>query len=427
MSLKPYAQGKSSRAEWISTIPSHWREVRLKFGLELITDKASDDSPKVALENIESWTGRYIETLTEFEGDGTSFQCGDVLFGKLRPYLAKALLADAPGQAVGDFHVLRPKDEVDGRFALSYLLSQDFIAVVDGSTYGAKMPRASWEFMSNLPLPLPPLSEQTAIAAFLDRETGKIDALVEEQRRLIELLKEKRQAVISNAVTKGLDPNARMKPSGVEWLGEVPEHWEVVPAKRVASVFVPQRNKPELNADGEGLPWVTMEMMTAAEIGTSDAFVSEAAALAAGSRVRPPNSVIASCVGTFGVAAINRSEVIINQQLQAYLPAMVIMPELLRFLVLAGGSYFDQVGTAATLAYVNQEGFANFPIAVPPRHEQARIVAELSSVLVGLDSLTAEALRGIALLNERRSALIAAAVTGKIDVREAAQADVEAA
>ena len=144
--------------------------------------------------------------------------------------------------------------------------------------------------------PLPPFSEQQNIAALLDRETAKIDALVAEQRRLMELLKEKRQAVISHAVTQGLNPNVPMKPSGIEWLGDVPAHWEVITAKRVSSIFVPQRNKPELNSEGDGLFWVTMEQMRGEEINSSELWVAESAANDAGTRLLKAGAVIASCV-----------------------------------------------------------------------------------------------------------------------------------
>jgi type I restriction enzyme S subunit len=273
----------------------------------------------------------------------------------------------------------------------------------------------------------PPLPEQRAIAAFLDRETGKIDTLVAEQRRLIELLKEKRQAVISHAVTKGLNPDVPKKPSGIEWLGDVPEHWEVLPAKRVASVFVPQRNKPELNSEYAGVPWITMEAMGNGELYTSTLYVSESAAAVAGSRQLEPNAVIASCVGTFGVVAINRVPVIINQQLQAYLANDSIIPEYLRHCVNAGSSYFEMIGTAATLAYVNQQGFENFPLALPSLREQSEIVSHIALKIAWLDTLIAEAETAITLLQERRSALISAAVTGKIDVRGLVSAETEAA
>ena len=236
MSFPRYPSYKDSGVEWLGEVPAHWEVKRLKHNLRLLTEKTDRRDHPVALENIEGWTGRFIPTETEFQGEGIAFDTGDILFGKLRPYLAKAYCAESSGEAVGDFHVMRPVARINSRFAQYQILNREFIAIVDGSTFGSKMPRASWEFVGGMVVTTPPLPEQTAIAAFLDRETAKIDELVAEQRRLMELLKEKRQAVISHAVTKGLNPDAPMKPSGIEWLGDVPAHWEVLVIKRFSTL-----------------------------------------------------------------------------------------------------------------------------------------------------------------------------------------------
>jgi len=224
MSLPRYESYKDSGVVWLGDVPEHWEVKRLKRNLRLLTEKTDRRENPVALENIESWSGRFIQTETTFEGEGIALERGDILFGKLRPYLAKAYLAESAGEAIGDFHVMRPINGTESRFSQYQILNREFIAFVDGSTFGAKMPRVNWDFLGNMVLTVPPTPEQQTIAAFLDRETAKIDALIAEQQRLIELLKEKRQAVISHAVTKGLNPNAPMKDSGIEWLGEVPEH-----------------------------------------------------------------------------------------------------------------------------------------------------------------------------------------------------------
>jgi type I restriction enzyme S subunit len=227
MSFPRYPKYKASGVEWLGDVPEEWEVKRLKHNVQLLTEKTDRRNNPLGLENIESWSGRFTETESDFEGEGIAFESGDLLFGKLRPYLAKAYLAKSSGEAVGDLLVMRPKVSCNGRFLQYIILTKEFISIVDGSTFGTKMPRASWEFVGGMLITLPTFPEQTAIAEFLDRETGKIDGLVAEQRRLIELLKEKRQAVISHAVTKGLNPHAPMKPSGIEWLGDVPEHWEV--------------------------------------------------------------------------------------------------------------------------------------------------------------------------------------------------------
>lgn len=227
---RPYAAYRQAPVPWLGPVPEHWLVRRLKYAVRLVNEKTEGlhGLPYVGLEHIESWTGRHIEPDTPIQPDGLSniFAPNDVLFGKLRPYLAKVLHAQHSGVCTAEALVLRPR-LVEPRFLSYYILNRDLISVVDGSTYGSKMPRANWEFIGNLPALIPPLNEQRAIAAFLDRETARIDALIAKKMRLTELLAEKRIAVIGHAVTKGLSTDVLTKPSGVPWLGRVPDNWKV--------------------------------------------------------------------------------------------------------------------------------------------------------------------------------------------------------
>ncbi len=202
-----YSEYKDSGIEWIGEIPRDWEVNKFRYLFDLITDKTEDDLPKIGLENIESESGKSIKTDADFNGDGIRFSPGDILFGKLRPYLTKVWLADFHGKAIGDFFVFRPKSEIYDRFGAKLILSKGFIGVTDSSTFGAKMPRVSWEFISNLLIAYPNKEEQTQIAQYLDRKTSRIDSLIEKAKRKIELLKEQRTALINQCVTKGLDPN----------------------------------------------------------------------------------------------------------------------------------------------------------------------------------------------------------------------------
>ena len=229
---KAYSSYKPSGVEWLGEIPSHWDARRLKHAAPesgwKLTAKP-EGVPFVGLENVEPRTGRLLpgSMIEEVESTVVAFDRGDILFGKLRPYLAKVVHAQFCGVGSTELLVFRPRDNVDGHFLFYHLLADGFIDNVNGLTYGAKMPRANARQVGNLVIMVPPLGEQRAIATFLDRETARIDRLIEKQELLIELLAEKRTALISHAVTKGLDPNVPMKDSGVEWLGEVPKHWEV--------------------------------------------------------------------------------------------------------------------------------------------------------------------------------------------------------
>lgn len=203
--LDPDVPMKDSGIEWLGEVPEHWVVRKLKYGLRLLSDKSGERENTVGLENIEGWSGKFIETDSEFEGDGIKFNKGDILFGKLRPYLAKVYLAEFSGEAVGDFHVMRPQSDVIGRFAQYQMLNRDFISIVDGSTFGAKMPRASWEFVGSMLVTIPPLAEQEKIAKYLDEQTKTIELLINKARQSIDLAKEHRTALISAAVTGKID------------------------------------------------------------------------------------------------------------------------------------------------------------------------------------------------------------------------------
>jgi type I restriction enzyme S subunit len=431
MSFPRYPAYKDSGVAWLGELPGHWEVKRLKQNLRLLTEKTDRRDNPVALENIEGWTGRFIPTDSEFQGEGIAFEANDILFGKLRPYLAKAYRAESSGEAVGDFHVMRPVMGLDSRFAQYQILNRTFIDMVDGSTFGSKMPRASWEFVGGMELTTPPLPEQTQIATFLDRETAKIDALVAEQRRLMALLKEKRQAVISHAVTKGLNPDAPMKPSGIEWLGDVPEHWVVCAIRRVVT-NIEQGWSPECFArSAEDTEWGVLKAgcvnrgiydssdnkalpgefapMPEYEVQVGDVLMSRA-------------SGSPELVGSTALVTSTREKLMLSDKIFRLHFEQRIEP---KFFVAALNS--RPLRSQIERALSGGNGLANnlpqaslreFFLAVPPNQEQQGVCNYLEIELAKFDTLTAEAQRAIDLLQERRTALISAAVTGQIDVRE---------
>ena len=226
---------KNSGLEWIGRIPKEWKACRFKNFLSL-RNIASSSSIKIGLENIEGGSGRYISTDGKFDGDGIQFNTGDIVYGKLRPYLRKVWLATFEGNAVGDFFVFRNKRNSYPHYIKWLFLSDGFSEAVNSSVYGAKMPRVSSDFILSLPFFLPPLSEQQRIASYLDKKCGEIDELIALQEKMIAQLKEYKHAVITEAVTKGLDPNAKLVPSGIEWIGDVPEGWRVCRIKDIVNL-----------------------------------------------------------------------------------------------------------------------------------------------------------------------------------------------
>ncbi|MGC1951347.1 MAG: hypothetical protein WA970_01935 [Gammaproteobacteria bacterium] len=189
--------------------PDAWQPARLTFTAPLRNERiaaSSDHADYLGLENIESWAGRIIESESDEVTDGDTglgnvFREGDVLFGKLRPYLAKACHVPRDGVCSAELLVMRPAEILHPRFLLYSVLTPDFVGAVDASTFGAKMPRASWDFIGSLEIRLPPIETQSIIANYLDSETAHIEGLIAEKKRMLALLQEKRAALITAAVT----------------------------------------------------------------------------------------------------------------------------------------------------------------------------------------------------------------------------------
>jgi type I restriction enzyme, S subunit len=230
---------KHSGIEWIGDIQSDWEIKKLKYVTRLRNEigRLYNDNIYLGLENIESSTGKYIQTETEYDdGFYSIVKKGDVLFGKLRPYLEKVYMSDIDGFCSGEFVNFK---EFNGekRYLFYFLLSHGFIEIVNSSTYGAKMPRAEWEYIKNLNIPMPLLSEQNAIATFLDTQCNKIDIIIKELEQQIEILKQYKTSLITETVTKGLNKNVPMKNSGIDWIGKIPTHWEVTKIKFSVSLI----------------------------------------------------------------------------------------------------------------------------------------------------------------------------------------------
>jgi len=428
-----YAEYKDSGVEWIGQYPSCWTLTRVKFesyvkarvgwhGLK--SDDFTDEGPYLVTGSdfkgpVIKWEDCYHCDFERYEQDPyIQLQEGDLLITKDGTIGKVALVSELDGHATlnSGVFVVRPlANNYTSRFYFWLLHASVFTGFVDFNKTGSTIVHLYQDTFVNFRYAMPSFNEQLIIANFLDHETAKIDTLIEKQQQLIKLLKEKRQAVISHAVTKGLNPNAPMRDSGVEWLGEVPEHWLITRAKFVSNIFVPQRNKPELN-DSVGVAWVVMEDMKNIYIENTEQYIDEESAKNAGSKTLKAGSVIASCVGNFGVTSINNIDVIINQQLQAFVPNK-IKAEYLREIISISKSYFELIGTAATLVYVNQQGFENLPVLVPSKVEQEGICIYINKECSKFDKLVTQCEKALCLYKERRTALISAAVTGKIDVR----------
>lgn len=225
---------KDSGIDWIGMMPNVWNLKPLKHCVNLKTTKCKTKGRYVGLEHVKSWEGQLISSTDEepiAEGDTLTFTKGDVLFGKLRPYLAKCFFALHDGSCSTEFLVLKPTN-IDGLFLKFSLLTSSFIDTVNMSTNGVKMPRANWDFIGTIKMPIPDIKEQIAIANFLDTKCAEIDTLTSDIEKQIETLQEYKKSVITEAVTKGLDPNVEMKVTEYTWINSVPSTWKCELLKR---------------------------------------------------------------------------------------------------------------------------------------------------------------------------------------------------
>ena len=412
---------------------------RLKHVVALRRTRTSADDaarPYVGLEDIESGTGRLVNgargkpalliPLTGNEATGTDFEPGDVLFGKLRPYLAKAWVAEFSGRCTTEALVMAPTS-IEPRFLRSVCLSSRFVGDVDASTFGSKMPRAEWDFIGNMPVPVPDPDTQRAIADHLDRETARLDALVAAKQRLLKLLAEKRRAIVTRAVTRGLDPRAPLRDSGVPRLGEIPAHWKSCHLKRVLSA-VDYGISAQVDTSG-AIAVLRMGDIQDGEIDYSNVgFVNEAddALL-----LRPGDLVFnrTNSLDRIGKVALFRGVSAYPVSFASYLVRLrcngAALPEFLAWLlnsvpVLAWAR--AEAMPAIGQANLNPHRYGYLPVAIPPLAEQKAVIGFLETECEKLNVLSAESVRTIGLLKERRSALIAAAVTGGLDVSSPKQA-----
>jgi type I restriction enzyme S subunit len=441
MSLPRYSEYKDSGVEWLGEVPGHWAVAPLKHSFKIV----GGSTPKSEQEAY--WDGEIIwvtpsdlsklssigisDSLRKITSEGLA-SCGTTLVpsGSIvlstRAPIGSLAIAETELCTNQGCKSLVPLVDTQSRF-YGYLLSisTDELNIRGKGTTFLEL---SGDELGAFKVGVPPSAEQQNIAAFLDRETGKIDALIAEQRRLVELLAENRQAVISHAVTKGLNPNAKMKDSGIEWLGEVPEHWGVRAIKHVVSTPVTDGPHETPNFPDEGIPFVSAEAVSSGKIDFTKirGYISEVDHLRYSEKYCPQRGDIymVKSGATTGVTAIVETDIEFN----IWSPLAVIRcgeVSLPRFVLNFMRSKNFQEAVTLNWSFGTQQNIGmgvieNLAVTVPPLEEQQIIAAFLDSETAKFDTLTAEANRAIALLQEHRSAMISAAVTGKIDVRQAA-------
>ncbi|MFP4098422.1 MAG: restriction endonuclease subunit S [Alphaproteobacteria bacterium] len=427
MTYPAYEQYKDSGIPWLGQVPEGWKLKRLKFSTHLINEKydyADINVPYMGLEHIQPWTGKRIpDNASTSEGVVCRFTRNDVLFGKLRPYLAKVYLALEDGCASTEALVMRPKSETDPSYLKYFMLMPEFINAVDASTYGAKMPRANWEFIGNQLITLPKIEEQKAIAAFLDRKTAEIDALIGKKEALLGLLEEKRTATITHAVTKGLNPAAPLKPSGIPWLGDIPEHWDIKRLKQLLSEQLKYgANEAAEHEDKTQPRYIRITDVKDDGSLRPETFKSLDEEIAAPYILDDGDILLARSGATVGKSFIYRPSwgraAYAGYLIRARIDLKYAYPDFV-FRFLNSGAYWSWLNSIfiqATIQNVSAEKYAYLWMAIPPISEQREIAAYLDMKTAEIDAAKNKITAAIERLREYRTALITHAVTGKIKV-----------
>ena len=430
MSFPRYPHYKDSGVEWLGEVPGHWKAAPLKTVSthnDDVLDESTAPDVEIAYVDISSVDGiNGIKTKEDMLFAAAPSRArrrvkhGDVIVSTVRTYLkAIARIRDPEENLIVStgFAVIRPRGELAPDFLGHLVCAGFFVDQVIARSTGVSYPAINASELVAIPVPIPPLPEQTQIAAFLDRETAKIDGLVAEQRRLMALLKEKRQAVISHAVTRGLNPHAPLKPSGIEWLGDVPEHWDVLKGAMIGTLFGSEQVPEDAVLDEGDLPFIKVGSLSrdSFEIESWDYFVDRSVA----ANYRPRSGYIVfpkrgAAIFTNKVNIVDRPS-LIDPNLMGWQIGERAVTVFIAYALKC--RKLDELADVSTVPQINNKHIAPERFAVPPIEEQHKIVAYLNAESAKFDSLTQEAQRAIDLLQERRTALISAAVTGQIDVR----------
>ena len=434
---RAYPAYKDSGVEWIGQVPEHW-EVKpicrvTSVNDDVLPDSTTDDTP---IRYVDISSVGYMEGIKQASdmcfADAPSrarrkASSGDVIISTVRTYLkAVAAVTDEYADCVFStgFAVLRAR-HLDRSFLKWMVLNELLIQAIEAHSEGLSYPAINASALVKLKSVIPPPEEQASIAATLDRETARIDALIEKKTRFIELLKEKRQALITHAVTKGLDRNAKMKDSGIEWIGQVPEHWEATKLKHVAAFSgggTPSKENPDY---WNGcIPWVSPKDMKHEVITDSIDHITTKGLENSATKLIDSGAVL--LVARSGIlrhtipVGINNVPVSLNQDMKALsLDETRVRPRfILRWVQGLNRSLLGiWAKEGATVESLEHEYVANTRLPLPDLKEQDAILATLDLETARIDALISKSEQSITLLKERRAAFITAAVTGQIDLR----------
>ncbi|MDH0726912.1 restriction endonuclease subunit S [Stutzerimonas stutzeri] len=442
---KPYPAYKDSGVEWLGRVPEHWQLRRLKHmarfsgGGTPARDNPefwSGDIPWVSPKDMKSELITGAEecvTAAGLSGSSSSMVPAERVLMVVRSGILKHTIP----VAINSVPVALNQDMKAIWLDTDYLSSPFFMRWVQGLNddllkvwlkQGATVESIEQDYLSDTLIPVPPVSEREQIVQRLDRETARIDALIEKKTRFIELLREKRQALITHAVTKGLDPNVTMKDSGVEWLGEVPEHWAVKRLKFIAAVQTGiAKGKDNAEKDTVEVPYLRVANVQDGYLDLDEVATIEVSTADLPRYLLQPGDVLMNEGGDFdklgrGHVWHGEIEPCIHQNHVFAVRPHGVSSEWLNTFTSSAAAQFYFMGRSkqsTNLASISSSNLMELAVPLPSEEEQRLILDRLHRQASQVNALLAQTERSIELLKERRAALITAAVTGQIDLREA--------
>lgn len=438
--MKPYPSYKPSGVAWLGDVPSHWKVEKLKFMAKIRGEKSdgTDGRRYVGMEHVLPQVGKFNPSTDGAQDTADStvnvFEKDDILFGKLRPYLAKCVVADTNGACSSEFLVLTPAADVHPGYLKATMLLQEFIDTVDASTYGSKMPRADWTFIGQQKLQLPPLDEQQAIADYLDTETARIDTLIQEKEELIGLLHEAQSSTFASTVLQISNTASGQKSERLPWLAKLPTTWQLKKIKHLV-LSVDQGISPQCESyPPEEDQWGVLKVGC---VNTGQFNRMESKALPAD--IEPIESITlkkgdvlvsrANTKNLVGRAAMADQDyprlMMSDKHYRLRLDTQSCEPQYMVFVLThpAVRVLIEEraTGASASMLNIDRRTIMDLDIPLPPLSIQQQLIREVEEQRNSLSALIAHTQEEITLLKELRAATIADTVLGRVDVRTAAK------
>lgn len=434
-----YHEYKYSGINWLGAIPKRWSLKPIKYATyinpKVLSEKTNADQEINYIDISSVNCNGIINNIQKLKfSDAPSrarriVDSGDTIVSTVRTYLRAIAFIDKRKDGFicsTGFAVLKPRKFLHAKYLAYYVMSTQFVDNIVANSVGVSYPAISSSDVGSMPIILPSFKEQQKISAFLDRETSKLDRLIEKKERLIELLKEKRQAIITQAVTKGLDPKVPMKDSGIEWLGELPEHWRFLKLKFLTKKIIDGTHFTPKYVD-EGIPFLRVTNIVSANnsgINLNEVkYITPEEHRLLSKRCRPEKGdLLLTKNGTIGVPRVvdwdfefsifvSLCLIKFNNQMSPYFASLFFKSDVIKRQIKIGSK-------TNTVTNLHIDKICEFYFPVPTFEEQNEIVKYLNKVVAKSDSVMSKIEKQITKIKEYRQALISAAVTGKIDVRD---------